>query len=255
MQGSIYVQQIKLVNFVIQIFYILFFLKSLCIFLKIYLINLFIYYNWLHWVFVAAHGLSPVVASGGYSSSWCMGFSLRQLLLLRSTGCRCVGFISCGTWAQQLWLTGLVAPRHVGSSRTRARTRVPCIGRRILNHCATREALKSSIFLIIFCVFYLPISERDVIVDLSISLKFCQVLLRIFSGMLFRYMQVSNCHIFLVNYSFYLYTAIIFIPSDFYVKVSFVYMYTSFLMISVCLVQLSLVSYFQIFCVMFSVYP
>ena len=28
----------------------------------------------------------------------------------------------------------------MGSSRTRARTRVPCIGRRILNHCATREA-------------------------------------------------------------------------------------------------------------------
>ena len=43
--------------------------------------------------------------------------------------------------AQQLWLTGLVAPRHVGSSKTRARTRVPCIGRQILNHCATREAL------------------------------------------------------------------------------------------------------------------
>ena len=29
----------------------------------------------------------------------------------------------------------------MGSSRTRARARVPCIGRRILNHCATREAL------------------------------------------------------------------------------------------------------------------
>ena len=29
----------------------------------------------------------------------------------------------------------------MGSSRTRARTRVPCIGRRILNHCATREVL------------------------------------------------------------------------------------------------------------------
>ena len=42
--------------------------------------------------------------------------------------------------AQQLWLTGPVAPRHVGSSQTRARTRVPCIGRQILNHCATREA-------------------------------------------------------------------------------------------------------------------
>ena len=43
--------------------------------------------------------------------------------------------------AQQLWLTGPVAPRHVGSSQTRARTRVPRTGRRTLNHCATREAL------------------------------------------------------------------------------------------------------------------
>ena len=29
----------------------------------------------------------------------------------------------------------------MGSSQTRAQTHVPCIGRRILNHCATREAL------------------------------------------------------------------------------------------------------------------
>ena len=43
---------------------------------------------------------------------------------------------------QYLWCTGLVAPWHVGSFRTRARTRVPCVGRRILNHCATREALE-----------------------------------------------------------------------------------------------------------------
>ena len=41
-----------------------------------------------------------------------------------------------------MWLTGLVAPRHVGSSQTRARTRVPCISRQILNHCPTREALQ-----------------------------------------------------------------------------------------------------------------
>ena len=33
-----------------------------------------------------------------------------------------------------MWCTGLVAPRHVGSSWTRARTRVPCTGRRIPNH-------------------------------------------------------------------------------------------------------------------------
>ena len=43
--------------------------------------------------------------------------------------------------AQQLWPTGPAAPWHVGSSQTRARTRVSCISRQILNHCATREAL------------------------------------------------------------------------------------------------------------------
>ena len=32
--------------------------------------------------------------------------------------------------AQQLWCTGLVTPRHAGSSPTRDRTRVSCIGRR-----------------------------------------------------------------------------------------------------------------------------
>ena len=35
---------------------------------------------------------------------------------------------------------GLVAPRHVGSSLTRDRTCVPCIGRQTPIHCATREA-------------------------------------------------------------------------------------------------------------------
>ena len=34
-----------------------------------------------------------------------------------------------------------VAPWHVGSFRIRDSTRVPCTGRRILNHCATREVL------------------------------------------------------------------------------------------------------------------
>ena len=62
-------------------------------------IYLFIYF-WLHWVFVAAHGLSLVVVSGGYSSLWCAGFSLWWLPLLRSTGSWHVGFSSCGTQAQ-----------------------------------------------------------------------------------------------------------------------------------------------------------
>ena len=48
--------------------------------------------------------------------------------------------------AQQLQSTGLVALRHVGSSQTTARTRVPCIGRRILNHCTTREVPRSYLY-------------------------------------------------------------------------------------------------------------
>ena len=60
-------------------------------------IYLFIYF-WLHWVFVAARGLSLVVASRGYSSLQCVGFSLQWLLLLQSTGSRQVGFSNCGTW-------------------------------------------------------------------------------------------------------------------------------------------------------------
>ena len=47
--------------------------------------------------------------------------------------------------AQQPWLTGPAAPRHVGSSQARARTCVSCISRQVLNHCATREA-PSSLF-------------------------------------------------------------------------------------------------------------
>ena len=64
---------------------------------------LFIYF-WLRWVFAAACGLSLVAASWGYSSLPCVGFSLQWLLSLRSTGSRCAGFSSCGTWAQQSWL-------------------------------------------------------------------------------------------------------------------------------------------------------
>ena len=96
-----------------------------------------------------------IAASEGYSSLQCTGFSLQWLFVLRSTGFRRAGFSSCGTQAQSLWhtkLTGLVAPRHVRSSRTRDRTRVPCIGRQILNHCATRE-VPHHVFLILLSVF------------------------------------------------------------------------------------------------------
>ena len=71
-------------------------------FASIFKINLFIYlfiYLWLCCVFVAAHRLSLVVVSGGYSLLQCAGFSLQWLLWLQSTGSRCTGFSSCGLWA------------------------------------------------------------------------------------------------------------------------------------------------------------
>ena len=86
------------------------------------------------------------------SSLLCEGFlQLRQVgaTLHRSVrashhhGFSCCGAQAPDAQAQQLWLTGPAALRHVGSSQTRARTRVPCIGRQTLNHCATREAHKT----------------------------------------------------------------------------------------------------------------
>ena len=78
--------------------------------LVFFLINIFIYF-WLLWVFIAARGLSLVVASGGYSLLRCTGFSLRWLLLLRSMGSRHTGFSSCGLWALE---------RRLSSCGTRA---------------------------------------------------------------------------------------------------------------------------------------
>ena len=107
-----------------------------CLFVLFFLINLFIYlfiYFWLCWVFVSVQGLSPVVASGDHSSSRCAGLSLSRPFPLRSTGSRRAGSVVVAHGLR-------IAPRHVGSSQTRARTRVPRIGRQILNHCTTREA-------------------------------------------------------------------------------------------------------------------
>ena len=62
-----------------------------------------------------------------------------------------------------MWHTGLVVLRHVGSAWTRARTCVPCIGRRILYHCATRE-VPACIFLF-FNFIYLFLA--------MLGLRFC----------------------------------------------------------------------------------
>ena len=110
----------------------------------IYLLqNFFFFFNIFIYLFLAA--LVPC-------SLQCVGLSLQWPPSLRSTGCRHVGFSSCGmrgsaAAAHGLYSTGsvvVVHRQHVGSSPTRAQTHVPCIGRWILNHCATREVPKIS---------------------------------------------------------------------------------------------------------------
>ena len=64
-------------------------------------------------------GLSLVAASGGYSLLRCAGFSLRWLLLFRSTGTRCAGFSSCGARALGVRASVVVA-RRLSSCGSRA---------------------------------------------------------------------------------------------------------------------------------------
>ena len=64
-------------------------------------------YFWLHWVFVAVHGLSLVVASRGHSScsalaSHCSGLSCcgARAPGVRASAVVARGLSSCGAWAQ-----------------------------------------------------------------------------------------------------------------------------------------------------------
>ena len=60
----------------------------------------------------------------------------RLLIAVASlVGSRHAGVSSFSVWAQQLWHSGLVAPRHVESSQNKDQTYGPCIDRQILNHC------------------------------------------------------------------------------------------------------------------------
>ena len=67
-------------------------------FLSLFILILFIFC--LCWVFIAACGLSLVVAGGATHLLWCVGFSLWWLLLLQSMGSRHTSFSSCGCQAQ-----------------------------------------------------------------------------------------------------------------------------------------------------------
>ena len=57
-----------------------------------FLIYFYIYF-WLCWVFISVRGLSLVAASGGHSSSRCVGLSLSRPLLLWSTSSRRAGSV------------------------------------------------------------------------------------------------------------------------------------------------------------------
>ena len=57
---------------------------------------------WLWWGFFAAHGISLVVASGGYSLLQWAGFSFSGFLLLESIGSNQKGFSTC----IMLWIMG-----------------------------------------------------------------------------------------------------------------------------------------------------
>ena len=87
----------------------------------------FYFIFWLCCFFIAACGLSLVAVSGGYTLLSWVGFSLPWLLDAEQ-GSRCLGSVI------EVHLS-LAALRHMGSSWTRDETSVPCIARRILNHC------------------------------------------------------------------------------------------------------------------------
>ena len=73
-----------------------------------FLINLFYF---IYFIFgcigssLLRMGFSLVLASGSYSSLWCVGFSLQWLLLLQSTGSRRAGFSSYGSQALECRLS------------------------------------------------------------------------------------------------------------------------------------------------------
>ena len=113
-----------------------FFFKDFLIYLFIYL---FIYF-WLCWVFGSCEGFLQSRQAGATLHRGAGTALHRGARAFHYRGPSRCGAQAPDAQAQQLWPTGPAAPWHVGSSQTRARTRVSCISRQILNHCATREA-------------------------------------------------------------------------------------------------------------------
>ena len=118
----------------------------------------FILFLWLCWVFVSVRGLSLVVASGGHSSSRCVGLSLSRPLLLRSTGSRRTGSVivahgpscsaACGIFPDLgsnpcplHWQADSQPLRHQGSPICAIFIRICC-----QNYCVFKKYLR------VFCI-------------------------------------------------------------------------------------------------------
>ena len=102
-------------------------------------------------VFTAEWAFPWLWQLGAALELWSAGSSWRWLLLLQNTGSGAQAqylrhMCLVTPQAQYLRHMRLVTPQHVGSSQTRARTCVSCIGRRILIHWATTEARAPGFF-------------------------------------------------------------------------------------------------------------
>ena len=106
-------------------------------------------YLWLCWVFISVRGLSLVGGKWGPLFIMVRGPLTIAASLVVEHRLQMRRLSNCGSRTQLL--RGMWE-----SSQTRARTRVPCIGRQILNHCATREAqqvLTSYLFYTYQCIY------------------------------------------------------------------------------------------------------
>ena len=127
----------RVISFALSFRYTLTFWKSASpLSLNLYLLLICF---WLCWVFAAvrvflySYGEWGLPCICGVQASHC------EVLLLQGTGCRRIGFSSCGSQDLQHRLNSCDT-WPMGSSKTRAQTHVSCIGRRILYHGATGEA-------------------------------------------------------------------------------------------------------------------
>lgn len=80
----------------------------------------------MHWVFITASAFSSCREQG-------------LLFVMKYGPWSAQASVIVAHGLQWLWYLGLVAPRHVESSRSRDQTHIPCIGNWIFNHCNNRQ--------------------------------------------------------------------------------------------------------------------